>query len=34
MLDAAFEPGVNYTLPFESVSMRNSALTEGSPIDG
>ena len=29
LLDAAFEPGVNYTLPFESVSMRNSALTGG-----
>lgn len=29
LLEAAFEPGVNYALPFQSVSMRNSALTGG-----
>ena len=28
-LGASFEPGVNYTLPFTAVSMRNSALTGG-----
>lgn len=28
-LDAAFDPGVNYTLPFAAVNMQNSALTGG-----